>query len=46
MVLRIRAINGDLSRMNGDEFAAFLKSLDDMNIEIDDGKSRVRITAE
>jgi hypothetical protein len=44
--LDLSTINGDLSRMNGDEFAAFLKSLDDMNIEIDDGKSRVRITAE
>jgi len=44
--LDLSTINGDLSRMNGDEFAAFLKSLDDMNIEIDDGKSQVRITAE
>jgi hypothetical protein len=32
--------------MNGDEFDAFMKSLDDMNIEIDDGKSQVRITCE
>jgi hypothetical protein len=39
-------INGDLSRMNGEEFATFLKTLDDMNIEIDDGKSQVRITTE
>jgi SHOCT-like protein len=44
--LDLSTINGDLSRMNGDEFAAFLTSLDDMNIEIDDGKSQVRITAE
>ena len=44
--LDLSTINGDLSRMNGAEFAAFLKSLDDMNIEIDDGKSQVRITAE
>jgi hypothetical protein len=42
----LSAINGDLSRMNGPEFDAFLKTLDDMNIEIDDGKSQVRITAE
>jgi hypothetical protein len=44
--LDLSTINGDLSRMNGAEFDTFLKSLDDMNIEIDDGKSRVRITAE
>ena len=44
--LDLSAINGDLSRMNGAEFEAFMKSLDDMNIEIDDGRSRVRITAE
>jgi hypothetical protein len=44
--LDLSTINGDLSRMNGDEFGAFLTSLDDMNIEIDDGKSQVRITAE
>ena len=44
--LDLSTINGDLSRMNGAEFDSFLKSLDDMNIEIDDGKSRVRITAE
>jgi len=42
----LSAINGDLSRMNGPEFDAFLKTLDDMNIEIDDGKSQVRITTE
>jgi hypothetical protein len=44
--LDLSTINGDLSRMNGEEFDAFLKSLDDMNIEIDDGRSQVRITAE
>jgi hypothetical protein len=44
--LDLSTINGDLSRMNGVEFAAFLKTLDDMNIEIDDGKSQVRITTE
>jgi hypothetical protein len=42
--LDISAINGDLSKMNGPEFDAFLNSLHD--IDIDDGKSRVRITAE
>ena len=44
--LDLSTINGDLSRMNGAEFDTFLKTLDDMNIEIDDGKSQVRITAE
>jgi len=44
--LDLSTINGDLSRMNGAEFDTFLKSLDDMNIEIDDGKSQVRITCE
>jgi hypothetical protein len=44
--LDLSTINGDLSRMNGTEFDAFLKTLDDMNIEIDDGKSQVRITCE
>jgi hypothetical protein len=44
--LDLSAINGDLSKMNGAEFDTFMKSLDDMNIEIDDGKSQVRITAE
>jgi hypothetical protein len=44
--LDLSTINGDLSRMNGEEFATFLKTLDDMNIEIDDGKSQVRITTE
>ena len=44
--LDLSAINGDLSRMNGAEFEAFMKSLDEMNIEIDDGRSTVRITAE
>jgi hypothetical protein len=42
----LSTINGDLSRMNGVEFDTFMKSLDEMNIEIDDGKSQVRITAE
>ena len=44
--LDLSTINGDLSRMNGAEFDTFLKSLDDMHIEIDDGKSQVRITSE
>ena len=44
--LDLSTINGDLSRLNGADFDTFLKSLDDMNIEIDDGKSQVRITAE
>ena len=44
--LDLSTINGDLSKMNGPEFEAFLKSLDDTNIEIDDGKSQVRITCE
>ena len=44
--LDLSTINGDLSRMNGAEFETFLKSLDDMNIEVDDGKSQVRITCE
>ena len=44
--LDLSKINGDLSQMNGAEFDAFMKSLDDMNIEIDDGKSQVRITCE
>ena len=39
-------INSDLSQMNGPEFDEFLKSLSDTNIEIDDGKATVRITAE
>ena len=44
--LDLSTINGDLSRMNGAEFDTFMATLDDMNIEIDDGKSQVRITAE
>ena len=44
--LDLSKINGDFSQMNGEEFDAFMKSLDDMNIEIDDGKSQVRITCE
>jgi hypothetical protein len=42
--LDLSAINGDLSKMNGPEFDAFLNSLHD--IDIDDGKSHVRITSE
>jgi len=42
--LDLSAINGDLSKMNGPEFDAFLNSLHDIDIE--DGKSRVRITSE
>jgi hypothetical protein len=42
----LSTINGDLSRMNGPEFDTFLKSLDETDIEIDDGKARVRITCE
>ena len=44
--LDLSTINGDLSKLNGPEFEQFLKSLDDVNIEIDDGKAQVRITAE
>jgi hypothetical protein len=44
--LDLSKINGDFSKMNGEEFDTFLKSLDDTNIEIDDGKSQVRITCE
>jgi hypothetical protein len=44
--LDLSAINGDLSRLNGPEFEQFLKSLDDVCFEIDDGKSQVRITCE
>jgi hypothetical protein len=39
-------ISRDLSQMNGPEFDEFLRSLNDTNIEIDDGQSQVRITAE
>jgi len=39
-------ISSDLSQMNGPEFDEFLRSLNETNIEIDDGKSQVRITAE
>src|SRR5262245_12239178 len=42
--LDLEAINGDLSKLHGPEFDAFLNSLHD--IDIDDGKSRVRITSE
>ncbi len=44
--LDMAKISGDLSKMNGEEFDAFLKSLDETNIEIDDGKAQVRITCE
>jgi hypothetical protein len=44
--LDMAKINGDFSKMNGAEFDAFLKSIDDANIEIDDGRSQVRITCE
>lgn len=44
--LDLAAINGDLSRLNGPEFEQFLKSLDDVSIDLDDGKSQVRITCE
>ena len=39
-------ISSDLSKMNGPEFDEFMKSLNDTDIEIDDGKATVRITAE
>ena len=44
--LDLSKINGDFSRMNGAEFEAFMKSLDEMNIDVDDGKSQVRISCE
>jgi len=44
--LDLSAINGNLSKLNGPEFEQFLKSLDDVSFEIDDGKSQVRITCE
>jgi hypothetical protein len=44
--LDLSRINGDFSKMNGAEFDAFMKSLDDVNIEVDDGNSQVRITCE
>jgi SHOCT-like protein len=44
--LDLSKINGDFSKMNGAEFEAFMKSLADVNIELDDGKSQVRITCE
>jgi len=46
MDLDIEKINDDLSQFNGPEFEQLLKSLDDVNIEVDDGKSNVRITCE
>jgi hypothetical protein len=39
-------ISSDLSQMNGPEFDEFLRSLNETNIEIDDGQSQIRITAE
>jgi hypothetical protein len=39
-------ISSDLSQMNGPEFDEFLRSLNETNIEIDDGNATVRITAE
>ena len=39
-------VSSDLSQMNGPQFDEFLRSLNDTNIEIDDGKATVRITAE
>ena len=44
MDVDLSAINRDLSKMHGPELDAFLNSLHD--IDIDDGKSRVRITSE
>ena len=44
MDVDLSAINSDLSKMHGPELDAFLNSLHD--IDIDDGKSRVRITSE
>jgi hypothetical protein len=44
--LDLSKINGDFSKMNGAEFDSFMKSLDDVNIEVDDGRSQVRITCE
>ena len=44
--LDLSKINGDLSKLNGPEFEQFLKSLDEVNIDVDDGKSHVRITCE
>jgi hypothetical protein len=44
--LDLEKINGDFSRLNGPEFEQLLRSLDEMNIEIDDGKSQVRISCE
>ena len=46
MDLDLAKISGDLSKMNGPEFDQFLKTLDDVNIEVDDGKAQVRITCE
>ena len=42
----LEKVNGDLSKLNGPDFEQFLKTLEDVNIEIDDGKAQVRITAE
>jgi len=44
MDVDLAAINGDLSKLHGPEFDAFVSSLHD--IDIDDGQSQVRITSE
>jgi len=44
MDVDLAAINGDLSKLHGPEFDAFVNSLHD--IDIDDGQSQVRITSE
>jgi hypothetical protein len=44
--LDLSKVNGDLSNLNGPDFEQFLASLHDMNFEIEDGKSQVRITCE
>ena len=44
--MKDQGLDVDLSKINGPEFETFLKTLDDMNVEIDDGKSQVRVTCE
>jgi hypothetical protein len=44
--LDLSKINGDFSKLNGAEFDAFMRSLDDVHIDVDDGRSQVRITCE
>jgi hypothetical protein len=44
--LDLSKINGDFSKLNGAEFDAFMRSLDAVNIDVDDGRSQVRITCE